>query len=109
MAVTEADVMRIADLARLGMDPERVDSLVHELNGILEHMNVLQAVDTGSVVSGQEGETRGMPLRADVGPRYPLARPLADFAPSSRDGFLLVPRLTTHEHLEGSDDGEGME
>ncbi|MBK5188945.1 MAG: hypothetical protein JJD97_11935 [Gemmatimonadaceae bacterium] len=38
-----------------------------------------------------------MPLRADIGPPIPLARPLESFAPQSRDGFLLVPRLATHE------------
>ena len=38
-----------------------------------------------------------MPLRIDIGPPIPLARPLESFAPESRAGFLLVPRLATHE------------
>jgi aspartyl-tRNA(Asn)/glutamyl-tRNA(Gln) amidotransferase subunit C len=38
-----------------------------------------------------------MPLRADGGPPYPLAHPRETFAPEMRDGFFLVPRLSTHE------------
>ncbi len=43
-----------------------------------------------------------MPLRADAGPPEPLARPPEAFAPSVRDGLLLVPRLATHETGEES-------
>ena len=39
----------------------------------------------------------GAPLREDAGPPIALARPIAAFAPSVRDGFFLVPRLSTHE------------
>ena len=47
MAVTERDVRHVAALARLGIDPTRLPSLVAELNGILEHMEVLGRVETG--------------------------------------------------------------
>jgi hypothetical protein len=38
-----------------------------------------------------------MPLRTDIGPPIPMLAPLDAFAPRVRDGFLLVPRLATHE------------
>lgn len=103
MAVTEQDVRRVAELARLGLDPARIGPLVEELNGILDHMAELQAVDTEGVAEAHGVGAAGMPLRLDSGPRYPLARSLDEFAPQVRDGFLLVPRLSTHEHLEGSE------
>ncbi|MHB1222919.1 MAG: Asp-tRNA(Asn)/Glu-tRNA(Gln) amidotransferase subunit GatC [Gemmatimonadaceae bacterium] len=103
MAVTEEDVRRVAELARLGLEPARVEPLVQELNGILGHMAVLEAVDTGGVGAVQGVGAAGMPLRVDHGPKYPLARSLDQFAPATREGFLLVPRLSTHEHLEGAD------
>jgi aspartyl-tRNA(Asn)/glutamyl-tRNA(Gln) amidotransferase subunit C len=40
-----------------------------------------------------------MPLRTDGGPAYPLAHPREDFAPETRDGFFLVPRLSTHQDV----------
>ncbi len=91
------DVRHIASLARLGLDPERIPSLVAELNRILEHMDALRAVPSRSdqrVVGVSAG---GMPLRADAGPPIPLARTRDEFAPAMRDGFFVVPRLATHE------------
>jgi aspartyl-tRNA(Asn)/glutamyl-tRNA(Gln) amidotransferase subunit C len=43
-----------------------------------------------------------LPLRPDVGPPIPLARERDAFAPSMRDGFFLVPRLSTHEDPEAT-------
>lgn len=108
MAVTEQDVRRVAELARLGLEPARMEPLTRELNGILDHMAVLQAVDTTGVSETQVVGPENMPLREDAGPQYPLARPIADFAPAVREGFLLVPRLSTHEHLEGAG-SDGMD
>jgi aspartyl-tRNA(Asn)/glutamyl-tRNA(Gln) amidotransferase subunit C len=97
VSVTVDDVRHIAALARLGLPAERIPSLVAELNRILEHMDVLAAVPSrpDQRVVGVSGG--GMPLREDVGPQIPLARPRDEFAPSMRDGFFLVPRLATHE------------
>lgn len=102
MAVTEGDVRRIADLARLGLDEARVEPLVAELNAILDHMAVLQTVDTERAAAPHGGAAGSMPLRVDEGPQYPMTRSLDQLAPATREGFILVPRLTTHEHLEGT-------
>ena len=103
MAVSDADVLHVAALARLAMPAERVPSLVRELNGILEHMAVLESVDVSTV--GDDARA-AMPRRDDVVGSVPLARPLAEFAPSPRDGFLLVPRLSTHSQLGASEGDE---
>lgn len=97
MAVTLDDVRHIAGLARLGLTDERAQSLVAELNTILEHMDVLSKVDTTGIEPGAGVGAAGLPLRPDVGPPIPLAREREAFAPSMRDGFFLVPRLSTHE------------
>lgn len=109
MAVGERDVRHVAGLARLGLDPERIEPLVRELNGILGHMEVLSAVDTSEVdtatdagVRSASGDLPGT-SRADEGPPIPLARPREAFAPGMRDGFFLVPRLATHEDAGGED------
>lgn len=99
MAVTHDDVRHIADLARLGVSPERLDDLVRELNGILGHMEVLAQVNTRDVAG--ESSSTGMPsastpLRSDSSGPIPLLRPLEAFAPEVRDGFIIVPRLASH-------------
>jgi aspartyl-tRNA(Asn)/glutamyl-tRNA(Gln) amidotransferase subunit C len=104
VAVSEKDVRHIAQLARVGLTDEQIPALVGELNGILGHIDVLQKAHVRSVPPATGIGTGGTPLRADDGPPIPLARPHESFAPDARDGFLLVPRLATHEALGNAAD-----
>ena len=97
MAVTERDVRHIAELARLGLEPQRVAQLVGELNGILGHMEELAAVDPARYAALDPLRDAALPLRADRGPADALRHPRESFAPEMRDGFFTVPRLATHE------------
>ena len=94
MSVTNDDVLHVAQLARLAIDDARLPGLVAELNGILQHIDALQQ----ATLSADLGERRvaGMPLRADGVLPVALQRTREAFAPATRDGFFLVPRLTTH-------------
>jgi aspartyl-tRNA(Asn)/glutamyl-tRNA(Gln) amidotransferase subunit C len=101
MAVTESDVLHVAALARLSIQPERLASLVPELNGILEHMEVLERVETGRGMWDMGDIRLDTPMRSDTaGDSVRLEIPREEFAPSVRDGFFLVPRLATHEDQE---------
>jgi len=100
VAVTIDDVRHVATLARLGLSDERAAAIVGELNTILGHMDELAKVDTAGVEEAIGVGAEGLPVREDKGPPFPLARSLDAFAPSVRDGFLLVPRLSTHESPE---------
>jgi aspartyl-tRNA(Asn)/glutamyl-tRNA(Gln) amidotransferase subunit C len=102
MAVTLDDVRHVATLARVGLSDARAASLVAELNTILGHMDVLSRVDTSRLEPVVGVGAAGLSLQEDRGPSVALARKLEEFAPSMRDGFLLVPRLATHETAEGS-------
>lgn len=100
MAVTNDDVRHIAELARVGVSPERLDDLVRELNGILAHMGVLAQVETPDSESDPSPSGRPpecTPLRSDSSGPIPLLLPLESFAPSTRDGFITVPRLASHD------------
>ena len=100
MAVTHEDVLHIADLARLAVNPSKLDDLVRELNAILVHMDVLREVETGE--AEEDNAYTGLPvqstpLREDTSGPTPMALPLESFAPKTRDGFIIVPRLASHE------------
>ena len=106
MSISESDVRHVAALARLGLTADRIPSLVGELNGILAHMEILQRVDMQEVANESNGE-QSMPLREDVPvPGVPDAERSA-FAPATRDGFFLVPRLDTHGQAGSSDAADG--
>ena len=102
MAVSIDDVRHIASLARLGLTEPRAAAIVNELNTILAHMDELAKVHTAGVEEAIGVGAEGLPVRKDLGPPFPLARSLDAFAPSVRDGFFLVPRLSTHESTEES-------
>ena len=101
MSVSIDDVRHIAALARVGLSDERALAATSELNTILAHMEVLSRVDTRDENEVEEAGAR-MPLRADRGPPIPLEAPVVSVAPVMRDGFFLVPRLSTHEDPEES-------
>lgn len=49
MALTRADVVRVADLARLRLTDNEIDGMQAQLSRILEHVSALQAVDVTGV------------------------------------------------------------
>jgi aspartyl-tRNA(Asn)/glutamyl-tRNA(Gln) amidotransferase subunit C len=100
VAVTIDDVRHIAALARLGLTDERALLLMREMNTILGHMDELARVDTAGVRESVGAGAIGLPVRPDGGSPLPLARPLHTFAPTMRDDFLVVPRLSTHESAD---------
>jgi aspartyl-tRNA(Asn)/glutamyl-tRNA(Gln) amidotransferase subunit C len=96
MAVSGDDVRHVAALARLGVDDARLPAIAEELSGILGHMDALSRIDTTGVEPVTGIGAAGTPLRRDRGDQFPLAVPREAFAPATRDGFFLVPRLATH-------------
>jgi aspartyl-tRNA(Asn)/glutamyl-tRNA(Gln) amidotransferase subunit C len=99
MAVTEADIRKIADLARLSLSDDSVPAMTAQLNSILSHMDVLTKIDTSSVEPIAGIGADGAPLRDDAVDPYLMNSTAPILAPQSRDGFILVPRLATHEEL----------
>lgn len=99
MAVTRQDVVKVAKLANIAVDEGKLDALAHELDSILEHMEELAKVNTERVLPAEGLSSGGQRLRPDHGPPDALALPPAAFAPEMRDGFLVVPRLATHEGI----------
>lgn len=97
MAVTREDLLHIADLARVGVDDARVEELTRELTSILNHMEVLAQVDTSTVPPAAGVGAGGTPLRPDARVAPLMEGTLESFAPAMRDGFFMVPRLSTHE------------
>jgi aspartyl-tRNA(Asn)/glutamyl-tRNA(Gln) amidotransferase subunit C len=96
LSLTEKEVRYVADLANLDLTPEEVSRMVHDLGGILDHMNQLAGIDTAGVepmtqVLYDTEETAT--LRPDI-ERPPLGNELAlANAPAKGSGFFKVPRV----------------
>ena len=96
MKLTEKEVRYVADLANLSFSDEEVRKFARELDGILEHMDKLNELDTSNVepmaqVLYAADETAT--LRPDV-ERPPLGTELAlANAPQKGAGYFKVPRV----------------
>jgi aspartyl-tRNA(Asn)/glutamyl-tRNA(Gln) amidotransferase subunit C len=111
MAVTEGTVRQVAALARLDLTEREVAELTAQLNGILEHMDALAAVDTAQAAIDEADPAAGpggrAPLREDRPGADPLVTDPGDMAPDYADGFFTVPRLVSHADPGVPADGEG--
>lgn len=96
MKITEKEVRYVAALANLQLADEEIAKLQADLNGILEHMDKLNEIDTTGVepmaqVLFDADETAT--LREDV-PVPPLGNQAAlANAPQSGAGYFKVPQV----------------
>jgi aspartyl-tRNA(Asn)/glutamyl-tRNA(Gln) amidotransferase subunit C len=96
--VTIADVERVAELANLELKPEETQSMLHDLNAILDHVARLNELDTSGVaplaqVSELEGANGSRTLRLDtVTASLDRATVMAQ-APETDGAFFKVPKV----------------
>lgn len=108
MSVDHDDVRKMADLARLRLEPEETERLARELDSILEHMEVLRRVDTSGAEGPEADADGGDPafgwVRTGDEPPDRLEASLEVMAPAWDQGFFLVPRLPAMEREESAGD-----
>jgi len=94
--ITEQEVRRVAELANLALTPEEIARMALDMDGILSHMDRLNALDTSNVqpmaqvlFDAEETAT----LREDIErPTLPNAEALAN-APLAGGGYFKVPKV----------------
>lgn len=94
MAISKEQVEHVARLARLGLAEAEKGELTHQLNRILEHVAVLNRLDTEGVEPTFHVLDLKNVLRIDQ-PGESLRREgaLAN-APEAQDGCFKVPKIT---------------
>jgi aspartyl-tRNA(Asn)/glutamyl-tRNA(Gln) amidotransferase subunit C len=96
--VTIEDVKRVAELAHLELTPDETQSMLHDLNAILDHVAQLNELDTSTVaplaqISEIEGGGGQGSLREDtVRPSLDRAAVMAE-APETDQVFFKVPKV----------------
>ena len=101
MSLTLSDVEHVAALARLGLRDDEKERLRQQLSSILEHIAVLNQVDTSAIPPTAQVVDLVNVLRDDiVEPSLPQSEVLRN-APRSRDGFIEVRAV-----MGSSEEGE---
>ena len=93
MSVDKATVRRIAKLARLALEEERVEPMMNELNNILAWVEQLQEVDIEGVPPLTSVVEQKLKMRDDVVTEGNVADALMSNAPESEDHFFVVPKV----------------
>lgn len=93
MALTPDNIASIAHLARLGIEPDALAPLAADLSNVLDLVEKLQAIDTTGVEPMAHPAGASLWLRDDIATETNQREALQAPAPSTRDGYFLVPRV----------------
>ena len=93
MSVDRDTVRRIARLARLALEEDRVEPMVQELNGILAWVEQLKEVDVEGVSPMTSVVEQRLKMREDVVTETDHAEELMSNAPGGEDHFFVVPKV----------------
>lgn len=102
MNITREDVLRVAELAHLGLSAEEVEIYRGQLDRILSYVDKLKELDISNVepmaqvifVTATPGESESHPeLREDVVQPCIVSDPILASAPDAAKPFFRVPRV----------------
>lgn len=93
MSVDKETVRRIAKLARLALEEDRVEPMMNELNQILAWVQQLEEVDVAGVAPMTSVIAQRLKLREDVVTEGGDAAAVTANAPLAEDHFFVVPKV----------------
>ncbi|WP_439815171.1 Asp-tRNA(Asn)/Glu-tRNA(Gln) amidotransferase subunit GatC [Zavarzinia sp. CC-PAN008] len=93
MSVDHKDVVKIARLARIKVQEAEIAPLVQELNGILNWVEQLSAVDTAGVAPMTSVVHNSLPRRDDAVTDGGIPADVLSNAPHAEHGFFTVPKV----------------
>lgn len=93
MALTPDKISSLAHLARLGIEPDSLAPLADDLSNVLDLVEQLQAIDTDGVEPMAHPASASLWLREDEVTELDQRATLQAPAPSTQDGYFLVPRV----------------
>lgn len=93
MSLTQADVKRIAHLARVEVSDAEAEGYLHQLSSILELVEQMQAVDTSGVEPMAHAQDVVLRLRPDAVSETNRREAFQAVAPQVENGLYLVPKV----------------
>ena len=93
MAIDAATVRKVAHLARIRVDEDKLEPLADELSAILAWIEQLNEVDTAGVQPMASTEAVSLPMREDVVTEGGDPARVLSNAPKGDRGFFVVPKV----------------
>src|SRR5574340_1266038 len=93
MLLTNADVRKVASLARLAMSDAEIETARSQLSGIFDLIAQMQAVDTRGIAPMSHAQDVSQRLREDVVTETNPRELFQSIAPQVEAGLYLVPKV----------------
>ncbi len=93
MSLTQADVKRIAHLARVEVSDAEAEGYLRQLSSIFELVEQMQAVDTTGIEPMAHAQDVVMRLRPDSVSEINRREAFQAVAPQVENGLYLVPKV----------------
>ena len=93
MSLTEADVKRMAHLARIEIEQQEVAPMLAQLSNIMGLVEQMQAVDTAGVAPMAHAQDLSLRLREDRVTETDQHEAFQAVAPEVEAGLYLVPKV----------------
>ena len=93
MSLSDDQIRRLAQLARIALQPGEAAEVGRRLNRILELVSEIQAVDTAGIEPMAHPQDARQRLREDVVTETDAHELYQSVAPQVEDGLYLVPRV----------------
>ena len=91
--ITEDQVKKVAQLARLRLDNNQVKHHAEQIEKILDYINQLEKIDTKDVPCTTRAIEVINVLRTDVNSKFEDRDELLNLAPSRENDFFKVPKI----------------
>ncbi len=91
--LSEADIRKVAKLARIRLSDDEVPHLQEEISSIITWVEQLQEVDTTNVPEMASVENTPLPLREDKVTDGNIQQDILSNAPDADYGCFMVPKV----------------
>ena len=91
--IEKKDVIKVAKLARIQIEEEKLESLSNELSNIIKFVNQLNEVKIDKVEPLQNINLNETPMRKDIITESNNSKKITSNAPLSSEGFFSVPKV----------------
>lgn len=100
MALTETDVVNVAHLARIALNPNEIPSHVKNLSTILGLVDQMNAVNTDGILPMAHPQDIAQPLREDNITEPNQREKMQSCAPATEKGLYLVPQVIEERNAQ---------
>jgi len=93
MALSSAEIQRIAHLARIEITPAEAVDVRAKLDSIFDLIGQMRAVDTAGIVPMSHAQDVTLPLREDIVTETDRRELYQSVSPAVQNGLYLVPKV----------------